>query len=805
MKRRPRLSARGIVIAYALVAGLWIAFSDRVAAALAPSQDALATISTVKGWGFVVVTSLLLAVMLSGFGAERARRNDQLETEVAERERAEEHLERLNRVLRTLGLANQALVRALEEPALLREFCSVIVEQGAFLGAWVGYREDDPAGTIRPVTWAGPLDGYLGNISLSWLDPERGSEGPGGTSIREGRTVLSTDVAVDATLAWRTEMLEQGFRAVVALPLKIDDEAFGTLVIYAGDSNAFGPDEIALLEELASDLAYGVRTIRTRIAAAQMEVERRRLVVAVEQTADAVVITDTAARIEYVNPAFEQASGYTRDEVLGQNPRILKSGEHGPAFYAAMWAALSSGSSFVGDLTNRRKDGSLYHEEAVISPIRDEGGTITSYVAVKRDVTRERALEAAHERMTRERAMIAGTLADLPVLPTATATAEAICRQVLGMSGVATASLAYFTLEGPAMALAFLRADGVPVRLRRIPFQRSRTLRERAEEGPWVEGWVRRPWHPYDRLHQELTTRGLAYAPVRQGGRLIGIITVTSAEADAVAQLTESLPALLEFAGFAGALVGPAVADLTEVGRVRERVAEVIKAGAFSPVFQPIVDLVTGEHTGYEALTRFSSGTAPDLVFADAREAGLEAELELATLTTAISAAAGLPGAAWLSLNVSPDLVAANRQLAGILHRTDRPVVLEVTEHVPVADYAVLRAAISRLGPEVRLAVDDAGAGVANFAHIVELRPAFVKLDMRLVRGIDADRTRQALVLGLLHFASESQSQTIAEGVETEAELATLRELGVPFAQGYLLARPAAVDEWTAAPDKGAG
>ena len=796
MKRLASISVRGIVIAYALLAGFWIAFSDRAAAAMAPNQDALAFISTLKGWGFVVVTSALLAVMLSGFSAERARRTQQLVTEVAERQRAEEHLERINRVLRTLGLANQALVRALDEFGLLQAFCSVIVEQGAFLGAWVGFGEDDPTSMIRPVAWAGPLGGYLEEISLSWRDPDRGSEGPAGTSIREGRTALSTDVAVDATLAWRAEMLERGFGAVVALPLKVDDVAFGTLVIYAGDPKAFGPDEIGLLEELASDLAYGVNALRTRAAAARGEAERRRLAVAVEQSADAVVITDVAARIEYVNPAFERSTGYTLDEVLGQNPRILKSGEHGQAFYAAMWATLSSGTSFVGDLTNRRKDGSLFQEEAVISPIHDDAGTITSFVAVKRDVTRERALEAAHERMTRERAMIAGTLADLPVLPTATATAEAVCRQVVALSGFATASLAYFTLEGPAMPLAFLRADGAPVKLRRIPFQRSRILRERAEEGPWVEAWVRRPWHPYDRLHHEIGTKALAYAPVRQGSRLIGIMTVTSAELAAVALLTESLPALLEFAGFAGALVGPAVADLTETGRAHERIAEVIRTGAFSPVFQPIVDLGTGAYAGFEALTRFASGTTPDLVFADARATGLEVELELATLKKAVAAASGLPSTAWLSLNVSPDLLAMDRQLADVLRRSDRPVVLEVTEHVPVGDYAVLRAAIGRLGSGVRLAVDDAGAGMANLAHIVELRPAFVKLDMRIVHGIDADRTRQAMVLGLLHFASESQSQTIAEGVETEGELATLRELGVPLAQGFLLARPAPVDEW---------
>ena len=85
---------------------------------------------------------------------------------------------------------------------------------------------------------------------------------------------------------------------------------------------------------------------------------------------------------------------------------------------------------------------------------------------------------------------------------------------------------------------------------------------------------------------------------------------------------------------------------------------------------------------------------------------------------------------------------------------------------------------------------------MANFGHVVELRSAFVKLDMRLVHCIEADLARQALVLGLLHFASGAVSQTIAEGVETEAELGVLRALGVPFVQGYLLGRPAPVEDW---------
>jgi len=783
-KRRPHISARGIVLAYALGAAVWILFSDRLAQALAPSQDALAAISTVKGWAFVAVTSVLLAAMLADYSAGRSR--------------AEARLARLNRVLRTLSLANQELVRTADETALLQAFCSIITEQSAYLGAWIGYRETDPSGTIRPVARAGPISDYLEAITLSWNDPARGSLGPAGTSIREGRLVVCPDVTVDPNLAWRPEMVKAGIRSLAALPLKIDDAAFGTLVIYSADPASFEPDEIAILEELASDLGYGVEGLRTKAVAARGEAERRRLWAAVEQSADSVVITDSSAVIEYVNPAFTAVTGYSQDEVLGQNPRILKSGVQSPAFYAAMWAALARGQSFVGDLTNRRKDGTLFEEEAVISPIHDAAGTITSYVAVKRDVTRERALETAHERMTRERTTVTEALAALQPLPSAADMAAAICQQVASLSGVASASIAYFTLEGPAVSLAFVRGDGVAVPLRRLPHQRSRTLRERAQAGPWVEAWIRRPWHPYNKVHEDMGTKALAYAPVRHGGKLVGLLTATSSQADAVERFAELLPTLLEVAAIAGALVGPAIAGLTEIGAIRERIADVIATGAFRPVFQPIVDLATGEHVGFEALTRFSSGAPPDLVFADARAAGLETDLELATMAAAISAAVGLPEGAWLSLNASPDLVGGDRRLAGVLRRADRPVVLEVTEHVAVDDYAALRAAVGRFRPRIRIAVDDAGAGVANFNHIVELRPAFIKIDIGFTRGIDADRARMAMVVGLQHFAAESHCQAIAEGVETEAELGTLRKLGVPLAQGYKLGRPAPVEAWLA-------
>ncbi len=123
------------------------------------------------------------------------------------------------------------------------------------------------------------------------------------------------------------------------------------------------------------------------------EEERGRLSSAIEQAAESVIITDAEARILYVNPAFERVTGYTREEAIGLNPRVLKSGQHDARFYKAMWDTLLSGQTWTGHITNKRKDGSLFEEDVTISPIRDAAGMVVNYVAVKRDVTHEKQME----------------------------------------------------------------------------------------------------------------------------------------------------------------------------------------------------------------------------------------------------------------------------------------------------------------------------------------------------------------------------------------------------------------------------
>ena len=152
-------------------------------------------------------------------------------------------------------------------------------------------------------------------------------------------------------------------------------------------------------------------TIENAIRRMRAEERVRKLERAVEQSPATVVITDTAGTIEYVNPKFTELTGYSVAEVLGQNPRVLKSGEQPPEFYTEMWRTIASGREWRGEFHNRKKSGELFWEFASISPVRDRDGTVTHYVAVKEDITERKRIEAERERLIGELDAFAHTVA----------------------------------------------------------------------------------------------------------------------------------------------------------------------------------------------------------------------------------------------------------------------------------------------------------------------------------------------------------------------------------------------------------
>lgn len=185
--------------------------------------------------------------------------------DVSEQRRAELDLRRVNRTLQTLSAGNEALVRAESEEELLQAMCRIVVERGGYRMAWIGVPQDDAARTIVPVASAGDTGGYLKSVTVSWSEKDPRGRGVMGAAVRTGQRQTSQDFATDRrTQPWRSEAEKQGFASSVAFPLKDGDKVFAVLALYAGEVDAFNEEELKLLQELANDIAYGVKALRVR-------------------------------------------------------------------------------------------------------------------------------------------------------------------------------------------------------------------------------------------------------------------------------------------------------------------------------------------------------------------------------------------------------------------------------------------------------------------------------------------------------------------------------------------------------------
>jgi EAL domain-containing protein (putative c-di-GMP-specific phosphodiesterase class I) len=228
---------------------------------------------------------------------------------------------------------------------------------------------------------------------------------------------------------------------------------------------------------------------------------------------------------------------------------------------------------------------------------------------------------------------------------------------------------------------------------------------------------------------------------------------------------------------------------------VRTRIERVLRTHGVAPVYQPVLDVNTLATVGHEGLSRFEDSAlgGPDRWFADAFAVGLGVDLEWLAAVAMLPLLDTIPADNFLAINMSP---------ATILHMVDRElcapadcprVVIELTEHVPVEDYTAVERALAQMRSNgARLAADDLGSSYAGFRHLVSLKPDIIKLDISLVAGIHRSAAQRALSSALVTFAADIGATVIGEGVEQAEELEVLRAIGVPWAQGYHLGRPAA-------------
>ncbi|HEY0720515.1 MAG TPA: EAL domain-containing protein [Gammaproteobacteria bacterium] len=733
--------------------------------------------------------------------------------DITEHELLEFELARTRRALETLNRCNWLMIHADTEQQLLTEICRTIVESGGYSFAWIGLAEHDAAQRVRPVAHYGFNEGYLEQIAVSWGDNELG-HGPVGSAIRENRAAIFQNIGSDPSFApWREQAALRGYQAAAALPLHEKGTVVGALAIYAPETDAFDSQEVALLTELAGNLSHGIHALHQAS-------ELRKLSQAVEQSPVAVMITDSKGNIEYVNPRFCKVSGYSAEEVLGKNPRLLKSNHIPAAVYDDLWRTISSGQTWQGEMQNRSKQGRLFIEYATISPVFNAQGEITHFMAVKEDITERKAFE--------ERLWQQSNFDPLTKLPNRALLLDRL-DQAMGRAHLENSKIALLLIDldnfktvndslGHEVGDEFLLQ--VAKRLQGLVREGDTLARIGGDEFALI---LSRAQTLYE-LEESAEAILQALVPVLKLGATdlfvsasIGI-ALHPQDGASSGELLKNADAAMYRAKASGRgtyrFFTPELNhQLEQRLQLETALRGALARNELSVYYQPQVDCSEGSVVGCEALLRWHSPELghiqPDHFIPLAEETGLIIEIGRWVLGEACREArrwhdAGYP---WLHVSVNLSLRQFHhRGLVGSVQKALRDsrlppsaLELEVTESILMEDVdhvAAVLAELKQLG--VRIALDDFGTGYSSLSYLKRFPFNVLKIDRTFVRDVITNSDDAALCEAIIVMAQRLKLKVIAEGVETEEQYIYLCSRGADLLQGYYFGKALAGSEFRA-------
>ena len=575
----------------------------------------------------------------------------------------------------------------------------------------------------------------------------------------------------------------------------------------------------------------------------------RKLSQAIEQSPASILITDRDGSIEYANEAFAKSSGYSRSEVLGQNPRMLQSGKTPAQTYQAMWATLLAGGTWRGELINRRKDGHEYIESAVLAPVRQDDGQVTHYVAVKIDITDRKAAEEEIQQLA--------FFDSLTGLPNRRQIIERI-QQAIGASqrsgqfgAVMMLDIDHFKqindTQGHAMGdrlleqvaqrlkaavrsgdiVARLGGDEFIIMIENIGANEDEAVLHSERVGAQVLAAMRLPVvlgelgehldaldPPYlidEFAHSYRTTVSLGLTLFRGDG--------SSAEA-LLKQADLAMYKAKDEGRNALRFFNPEMQRAIDARfALEEAMRHALEHSELRLYYQPQVDL-HGDVIGAEALVRWVDGQginhSPATFIPVAESSGLIlpiGEWVLDTACAQLKAWEASPHTAGLSIAVNisarqfkaDDFVVNVREVIASHAVNPRRLKLELTESMLVGDIDEVAARMKELAAVgIRFALDDFGTGYSSLAYLKRMPLDEIKVDQSFVRDIEHDPNDAAIVRAIIALGNSLDLNVIAEGVETQAQRAFLVHNGCRAFQGYLFGRPMPEAQWDAFLGQGA-
>lgn len=644
--------------------------------------------------------------------------------------------------------------------------------------------------------------------TLRFVDVNRGARENLGYSLEELRTMTPLDL--------KPSVGEARYQEIIA-PLYAGSHELVTFnAEHRRKNGSTYPVEVQLQlsrQETPPVFVAMVQDVSERVRAGK---EMARLSGAIEQTADAVMITDTSGVIEYVNPAFEAVTGFTRDEALGNTPRFINSGRHDKAFYEALWNTILDGKVFREVFINRRKDGSLYYEEKTITPQKDEHGRVVSFISTGKDITQrmeiqERLQYLAHHDVLTElpnRALFMDRLSQTLARARWHRWPVAVLFLDLDRFKVVNDTLGHDVGDqalrtlGQRLAECVREGDTV-ARLGGDEFSIILEDIDSVDHIPAVAGKI------LEALSQPCVIGGREFFL----GTSIGI-SVFPQDGDDASTLLKNADVAMYRAKQQGRnnyqfYTSDMNATAFERLAMETSLRHALEREEFVVHYQPQVDLRTGTLIGAEALIRWQHPelglVSPAKFVPLLEETGLIGAVGEWVLRSACSQAQawheqGLPQLR-IAVNLSARQLADARlvdTVCNVLAETrlaPELLELEITESAIMEHTQRTVDTLTRLRQlGISFAIDDFGTGYSSLSYLKRFPIDTIKIDQSFVRDITTDVDDAAIVTTILAMAHSLKRYAVAEGVETGEQLAFLRERGCDGMQGYLFsaALPAA-------------
>jgi diguanylate cyclase (GGDEF)-like protein/PAS domain S-box-containing protein len=711
-------------------------------------------------------------------------------------EESERRLHKLSRLYRTLSVIGEIILKERDRDKLLREVCTACVSFGGFKASWVGIFEGSD---LHIVCSSGEVEDFLARIKGPVLSKIRRGVGLCGRAYRTGEVVINNDTREVKPKELREEMLKKGYRSSATVPIKLKGKVVGVFNLYADREDFFDQEVESLVRDIGEEVSFALDFL-------EKEEELSKLSLAVDQTSDWVLITDSDGVIRYANKAVEEITGYSVRELIGKKPSLFKSGKHRDSFYRQLWETILSGRTFRAIFINRRKDGRLFYLDQTITPIKDRKGRVIGFVATGKDITQERELE--------ERIRYLALYDPVTDLPNRTNFMERL-RFSLVRSRIMNRTLAVILLDidrfkyindtfGYQVGDALLK-------------EMARRLKKALREGDTVArlGSDEFGMILYDLARKEDIVKVLNKifsnidTPFRVNGQEMKVtvsvgVSVFPDDGEEAEDLVKKAEVALAhsketYANSYQFFKEDMNTRITEFLLMERHLAKALKKKEFVIYLQPWFRLSDMKISGMEALLRWESEdmglVSPSKFVPVLEETGLILKVGEWVLSRACSVAKrwNLP----VSVNISPaqfkdeefpakvERILKRHRLKGDM------LILEITENTVMEDVEFASQALKGLKDlGINVALDDFGTGYSSLAYLRKLPVDFLKIDVTFVSDVEHDPEDRAIVNAIIQMAKTLGLRTVAEGIENQKQLNMLRDMGCDFGQGYHLCRP---------------